>query len=451
MLQPGTDVNGEPLDLQKIRVMYGAKKSVQDDKNLPIIQNNFVKANSNIGFLPGENASTNPEKYQQMLAAASQTDSLMHIDPSDPSSFTMMVMKSGGFNATNTAANAADRTDIYGTHLTNEDKTNAENADTKRFTESYAASAAEQKAVKNIGDTPKGFEQTAAVEAWNNLHPDEKLPVPDGQAVPWYEQGDAEKAIADQREGAAARNVAAAAFDKTRTKYYAGYIGSVIGKDNADAYMATQRGIAIPKELRLQSQREADQGAYRDGMLRLGQQRLKNTQHRMDILMQNTDYKELVQQDGSLRNQIDILNAQEGKYLNGLPAKPGDVFIDGTEKLKADLLKRQADVSARRSVFENDPQYSTPAAAPAAPTQVTGMGSVPQAPTPTGFQAPPAGGRPANGDGVTPLPPLGSRPMPIAAPPPPRGTPSPGIHRGGTTGGRVNPSALAAARALLGQ
>ena len=314
---------------------------LQGDKDT--LLKNFQGSICNAGVLPGDTADVIAQKTQAQLALAKTYDQTLG-DGSNM--FQSQIMQNGAYPALNKDVNTAQRTDVMGQHYQNQDSVSQQKQNTLVSTD-------EQKSLKAIEDTPVGFQQRAAVNAWNNQHPGDQLPVPDGINVQYYKNGNTEQSLIDQRS-------ANAAYTGQKSKYYAGYIASVVGKDNADAYLANQRGIILPQQLQNQINKTAQTGAYNDGMLRLQEYGLNNTQQRFNVLMQNGQYKTLVSQDSALRAQIDSLNNQKRLAAEKLYGQALSDFQKGTDAQITDIAQKQQDVESKRQAIESDPTFSMP-------------------------------------------------------------------------------------------
>lgn len=358
-----------PLALRQAEIMWGSRKQIQDEKNVPVMQKTFEASLGNSGILPTDDDDTKALKVRQQIEAANQMQQSMGYPPNDPTGPLMSrVLSTGGILASVKDTTGSDKQHSLDNYFTGKLAIGQQNANTNAARVAFLGSDTEQKVIKNIGDLPPGFQQRAAVTAWNTAHPTDTLPVPDGNTTPYYKPGDAEQSLIGLRSQQAA-------YEGDKSKFYKDYISSVIGDKNKEAFLANQRALALPYQVTNEIQKTNNQQVYQDGLLGLKRQGLDYTDARWAALINNSQYKDLQTQDTGLRNQIDTLNGQEEKAKEKLTGQSLTDFLAQTEKLKTDLQAKQSQAESQRQVLENTTVLNLAPPAPSqpirpAPTQV---------------------------------------------------------------------------------
>lgn len=201
----------------------------------------------------------------------------------------------------------------------------------------------ETKQLKTLS-TAAPDQQARIANQWNNsptvrAHPEMAIPVPNGKDVPFYKPGADTQAIIDARNSDALLN-------GVKSNFYPQLIQSVIGKDNAEAYVAQARALAIPQQVQNEITKTAQSRLYQDGLLRLGQGRL-------NAMMRSGDYRTLYGQEAKLVAQQDALNQQKRIAMEKI-ADPKELkrFNDGTDA-QISLLQQSIDaVRSQRNDLE---------------------------------------------------------------------------------------------------
>lgn len=232
-----------------------------------------------------------------------------------------------------------------------------ETADNQKMIDTARASGivseGELNTFKYMSDA-KPYEQVNTANAWNKIHPDFQIPVPNGSTIPYYQPGQAEAAII------AAKN-AEVQLSGVKSKNWTAYIQSEEKKNIAQSALAAAQATALPLDVqtRQENARTASIKEYDSSQLGVANfERLKT----------DDTYNQTVTQEGKLGSQIQMLQGQVDTLNNqkaaaaknltntgvdpkvpGRPIGPLQQFQDGTD---AEIAARQASIAALKSQYD---------------------------------------------------------------------------------------------------